>query len=495
MARARKTAVAPVTESKAPVTESNPATAPEASTTAASQVFCLLGIEGLGALAPVLLAALVTAEPLLLIGAHGTGKSLLLLRIGEALGLSVRHYNASLLNFDDLLGFPLPAKDGTLQYVGTPAAIWGAGAVIFDEVSRCRPDIQNKLFPIIHERRAQGLLLESLRYRWAAMNPPATEHSDSGYLGSEPLDPALADRFAYIVRMPDWEALSEVEQLRVIRSESLPVPAVVALQLQQLVAQAGSLLLPVSEQLGAARGVYVRALMALTAQAGIHLSARRAAMLHRNIAAIHAVRSTLDLGAQAEDSAWLAVAHGIPQHAEGKTVAEGKLFAAHKEAVRIAGLKAGDPIAQALLTRDPLLRLHRAVHSTLPRGDLSTLVADAFAQLRPGQRDAVAYYLFQTGLAGRLNAAIAEQLAARYQNIEDPIVFSETWHASHPRYRAWQVVKNALSRLDPLDAQAHRIANGIAAAFQRKELETEAQIHAACEDIPVTEALLFGAVA
>jgi MoxR-like ATPase len=490
MARARKIAVAP-----APVTDPDPATPPAPRTPAGVQVLRGLGIEGLGTLEPVLLAALVTAEPLLLIGAHGTGKSLLLTRIAEALGLSVRHYNASLLNFDDLIGFPLPAQDGTLQYVRTPASIWGAGAVIFDEISRCRPDIQNKLFPIIHERRAQGLLLESLRYRWAAMNPPSTDDSDSGYLGSEPLDPALADRFAYVVRMPDWEALSAVEQLRVIRAESQPVPAAMALRLQQLLVQATALLASVQAQLGAPRGVYVQALMALTAQAGMHLSARRAAMLHRNIAAIHAVRLTLDPGAQAEDSVWLAVAHGIPLHAEGKPVAERKLWAAHKEATRIAGLKAGDPLAQALLTRDPLQRLHRAVHSTLSRSDLSTLVADAFAQLRPGQRDAVADYLFQTGLAGRLTAAIAEQLAERYQHIEDPIRLSETLHASHPRYRAWQVVKNALSKLDASDAQAHRIANGIAAAFHRKELDTEAQIHTAFADIPATEALLFAAVA
>jgi|APCry1669189241_1035207.scaffolds.fasta_scaffold468026_1 hypothetical protein len=37
----------------------------------------------------------------------------------------------------------------------------------------------------------------------------------------------------------------------------------------------------------------------------------------RNIAAIHAVRLTLDPGAQAKDSAWLAVAQGIPLAARG----------------------------------------------------------------------------------------------------------------------------------------------------------------------------------
>ena len=69
-----------------------------------------------------------------------------------------------------------------------------SGAVILDEISRCRPDIQNKLFPIIHERRVQGMLLDALRFRWAAMNPSCTEDDDNGYARSEPLDPALAGK-------------------------------------------------------------------------------------------------------------------------------------------------------------------------------------------------------------------------------------------------------------------------------------------------------------
>ena len=112
-----------------------------------------IGLFGLSHLEPVILAALVTEAPLLLIGPHGTGKSLLLTRIAGVLGLEFRHYNSSLLNFDDLVGFPLPDKDGSLEYVKTPAAIWGAEAVIFDEISRCRPDIQNKLFPIQPSKR------------------------------------------------------------------------------------------------------------------------------------------------------------------------------------------------------------------------------------------------------------------------------------------------------------------------------------------------------
>ena len=493
MPRTPKTVGSNTRSRKSPTTPPAPdAVAPPTPT---ARVLQPLGLEGLGALEPVILAALVTGEPLLLIGAHGTGKSLLLTRIAAALALPSRHYNASLLNFDDLVGFPLPAADGTLQYVRTPASIWDAGAVIFDEISRCRPDIQNKLFPIVHERRVQGLLLESLRYRWAAMNPPASDDAAFDYAGSLALDAALADRFAYVVPMPDWGVLTEDEQLRVIRSQSTPVSPAAADALRSLLDLIESGLEPVARHLGDARGVYVRALVALTAQAGIALSPRRAAMLHRNLTAVHAARLALDAGASPEDSAWLAVSNGLPQPAEGKAIPAGKLWAAHKEATRLASLKPGDPLAAALLTQDPLLRLRRALSSTLSRGDLSTLVADAFAQLRPGQRDGVVTWLFHSGLAGRLNAAVAEQLATRYQPIDDPVPLSEMVQASHPRLRLWHVIKDVLSLLDPGERQAHRIANGIAAAFHRKEIETEAQVHAAVEDIRRTEALLFGAAA
>ncbi len=102
-----------------------------------------LGIIGVEAVEPAILGALIGGEPLLLIGPHGTGKSYLLNRIAAGLGLQWRHYNASLLNYDDLVGFPFPGKNGTLEYIQTPASIWGAEAVFIDEISRCRPDLQS----------------------------------------------------------------------------------------------------------------------------------------------------------------------------------------------------------------------------------------------------------------------------------------------------------------------------------------------------------------
>ena len=138
-----------------------------------------LGLLGWERLEPVLLAALTTKDPLLLIGRHGTAKSFLLERLAQALGLVYRFYNASLINYDDLVGIPLPDETQTsLRYITTPTAIWDAEVVFVDELNRTRPDLQNKLFPIIHERRVQGVELEKLRYRWAAMNPAANGDHD-----------------------------------------------------------------------------------------------------------------------------------------------------------------------------------------------------------------------------------------------------------------------------------------------------------------------------
>jgi hypothetical protein len=178
-----------------------------------------LGLLGWETLEPVLLAALTTRDPLLLIGKHGTGKSFLLERLARALGLVYRFYNASLVNYDDLVGIPVPDETrSSLRYITTPTAIWDAEVVFVDELNRTRPDLQNKLFPIIHERRVQGVDLEKLRYRWAAMNPGTNgEHDEQeAYLGTEPLDPALADRFGFLIEVPDWSDLSEVERTEVL---------------------------------------------------------------------------------------------------------------------------------------------------------------------------------------------------------------------------------------------------------------------------------------
>lgn len=176
-----------------------------------------IGVFGFDAYEPVILASLVTEDPLLLIGQSGTGKTFLLNSLAEVLQLEHRHYNASLISFDDLVGFPFPdVENGGVKFLETPATVWGAESVLIDEISRCKPEHQNRLFALIHERRVQGIPLPKLRYRWAAMNPcTADQGSLEDYTGSEPLDPALADRFALFIWAADWENLSDDERLKV----------------------------------------------------------------------------------------------------------------------------------------------------------------------------------------------------------------------------------------------------------------------------------------
>ncbi len=441
-----------------------------------------LGLMGFGALEVPLLAALVTEQPLLLIGPHGTAKSQLLVRVAAALGLGARHYNASLLNFDDLVGFPVPGPDRTLEYLKTPAAIWGAGAVIFDEISRCRPDIQNKLFPIIHERKVQGLALQGLRYRWAAMNPPVTADEDSGYAGSEPLDRALADRFAFVLQMPAWSTFSREAQLAVIQAEERPLASPDAAYLAALMQRATDLLPTLKAQQGPAVAEYVQTLLPLLDQGGISLSPRRANLLYQAVLAMHAAALSVRPDATFADSTWLALQSCLPQRAEGLPVSEVKLLAAHKEALRAVKLAPDDPLRIILATPEPLERLKLAVQAArLPKGEFSQVVADALSQLPAGAREAAVVHLFETGAVGRLNAAVASQVGEAYRDVATAVPFSETLHATHSRYRTWGRVKDLLSRLNPQDPRAHLQANAIASLFARKQLQTPEEAEHAFE--------------
>jgi len=454
-------------------------------------IFNQLGVLGFSSIEAPLLAALATDSPLLLIGPHGTAKSLLLNKIAEALDLSFRHYNASLLNFDDLVGFPLPSADGTLQYVKTPAAIWGAGAVIFDEISRCRPDIQNKLFPIIHERKVQGLPLVGLQYRWAAMNPPDRDEDDSGYLGSEPLDTALADRFPFVIDMPAWRTFTKEQQLEVIQSEDQSIDPVHAQRLVQAIARTKALLALTSEALEEGMAAYVQTMFALLLQAGIALSPRRCAMLYRACLSVNAAAMAIDSKASVTDTTLLALRSSLPQRALGIAISEVKLLSAHKEAMRLIQLAPNDPFKAILCESDPVEKIRLAVAAyKLPKPEFSRVIADALAQLPLGGREAAIVHLFETGAVGRLNAAVASQAGDVYKDIVVASQFSETIHASNGRFITWNKVKSLLAGLNPQELRDNLQANTIATLFAQKKLATPEDAEAASKHFVQTDKAL-----
>jgi MoxR-like ATPase len=389
---------------------------------AQSKLLADLGLHGLGHLDAPVLAALSTETPLLLIGAHGSAKSALAERLAAALRLEHRHYNASLISFDDLVGFPVPEGDG-LRYLRTPATLWGAQSVLLDEISRCRPEVQNKLFAIVHERRLQGVLLDTLRYRWAAMNPPATDGADDLgsdiYLGSLPLDPALADRFGFVLQLPALDELSPAARRSVIagglrfdRDADAP-----ALDLTGWIERCRAAAVLTSALHGDWITAYIAALIVPLRQAGLPISGRRASMLAGNIAAVHAALQTLrddeptagrrtdaapaaDPSTQAAkeaasaalagitDSALVALRHSLPHRAQGKRVDVGTLAVIHRQAVDVAARAGAETtLARILEEAHPVRRVGLALatlerdRNLVPRSTMSLLVCDALASL------------------------------------------------------------------------------------------------------------------
>src|SRR6478735_7423369 len=246
-----------------------------------------LGAYGFEAQEPLILAALVTGDPILLIGRSGTGKTFLLNSISEALGLEHRHYNASLISFDDLVGFPYPddAK-ASVRFLETPATVWGAESVLIDEISRCKPEHQNRLFSLVHERKIQGLPLAKLRYRWAAMNACTTDQSSGEeYLGAEPLDAALADRFAVILDVGDWDALSDADRRRVANPAGEGVTANDGGRLKTEVAQWQASFAGQLDQCPGSIVDYVCAVTTALREGDIRLSPRRTRLVTRTLLA------------------------------------------------------------------------------------------------------------------------------------------------------------------------------------------------------------------
>jgi MoxR-like ATPase len=464
-----------------------------------------IGLVGLKSVEPVILAAVIAGDPLLLIGPHGTAKSYLLARICAALGLDWRHYNASLLNYDDLVGYPLPDADGKLKFVETPASIWGAEAVFFDEISRCRIDLQNKLFPIIHERRVQGIELKDLVHRWAAMNPPADPDSDEldesagqpGYEGSEPLDPALADRFAFIVPVPDWSSFSERHRRRLLLESQRPIPVDVAARLCSLV-EAGRTVLPgIAAECSEHLAAYVDTVCQLLANShstGLQLSGRRGAMLLRNILAVHAARIVLEKSPKLEDSASLALRHSIPDRARGKEIPRLKLLAAHREAWAIAPLDKQDPRRFLLLERNPALKVRAATQiPSLTRTAFSTIVADAVSSLPVGASHAVAAWLFESDQAGRLVAAIGEQVGTLYAVVANQSEVHCHVSAQGTRHNFWREIQRLVAERNGNPRRRAYLKNLLLWLFNDLEFCNRISPEPVAEDWATTWDLLTGA--
>lgn len=145
----------------------------------------------------LLLASILTGDPILLIGDAGCAKTAVINNLANALGRNFVAYDASKSLFEDVLGFPNPAslKAGKMEYIESPITIWDKEFVLIDELNRAAREMQSKWLEIIRSRQIMGM---KTKVTWiaAAMNPMT-------YSATNSLDEALIERFALFLYPPD----------------------------------------------------------------------------------------------------------------------------------------------------------------------------------------------------------------------------------------------------------------------------------------------------
>jgi MoxR-like ATPase len=364
-----------------------------------SSTLARLGVYGFERYEAAVFAALVSEDPLLLVGRSGTGKTFLLNTLSEALGLEHRHYNASLVSFDDLVGFPYPDEaQAGVRFLETPATVWGAESVLIDEISRCKPEHQNRLFSLVHERRLQGLPLERLRYRWAAMNPCSTDQSGGEeYAGSEPLDPALADRFALIVPAADWNDLDERQRSAIVAPAGEGCVTPVHAALRAAVGRWRERFLERIRECPTEVVAYTIAAVSALNGAGARISPRRARLLARSL-----VAATVVTG-RATSALFRSILEcSVPHATWGQAVEDSVVAAAHRVAWDASrpcdGAWIHRFLAEPLLDRKLALLLEQCEN----RDEGSQAIAQLVAHERPDRAAAFAFATYPAALAGRL---------------------------------------------------------------------------------------------
>ena len=158
------------------------------------------------------LASLLTGDPLLLIGAHGSAKTQVAYKVAQAMARKFLAYDASKALFEDVLGFPNveSLKAGRVEYVASAVTIWDKDFVLIDEINRALPELQAKWLEIIRSRKIMGFPT-TVKWVWAAMNP-----MHSAYNGTQVMDAALVGRFAMFLYSPEALDMEEQDRIRVV---------------------------------------------------------------------------------------------------------------------------------------------------------------------------------------------------------------------------------------------------------------------------------------
>ncbi|MCX7830664.1 MAG: MoxR family ATPase, partial [Acidobacteria bacterium] len=255
-----------------------------------------IGLYGYEKIEDIILAAIVTGDPLLLVGTHGTAKTMLCERLARALGLKFIAYDASKALFEDVLGFPNPysMQKGEIDYISTPISIQGKEFVLIDEISRANYQLQGKWLEIIRSRKIMGRKIDGLKFIFGAMNPPS-------YLGARTLDPALSGRFAFVVKTPEFPELNDDAKEKVLNNIAEDDAVVLngsagrrdysSGSILNLIEKSRSLFLETEEKHGKSVSAFVMALEKHLTSENYVFDGRRAGMVKRSLIAVLSVKS------------------------------------------------------------------------------------------------------------------------------------------------------------------------------------------------------------
>lgn len=159
----------------------------------------------------LILASILTGDPLLLIGSHGTAKTHLARVMAEALGKRSISYDASKALFEDVLGYPdiEKLKKGVVSYLPSKVTIWDKEFILIDELNRALSEMQSKWLEVIRSRKIMGFKT-NVKWVWAAMNPVS-------YSATQVLDEALVGRFALFIYPPEALEMEEEDRVKVAK--------------------------------------------------------------------------------------------------------------------------------------------------------------------------------------------------------------------------------------------------------------------------------------
>ena len=175
-----------------------------------------IGVLGFDPLEKVILAALVTEEPILIIGRPGTDKANLLVYISQALGLSFKKVNAAMTSKLDLTGMPVVKdNDDKITFISAPDSVWKKQALVFDLLNEAKPICMSVISSILFEKQINGYPMETLQYRWATMENTDLFNSDMTAFKRRNiyLEEELVENFAFIIEAPTWDHFSVEEKL------------------------------------------------------------------------------------------------------------------------------------------------------------------------------------------------------------------------------------------------------------------------------------------